>query len=168
MKMKLNNLIDPDELYLLGLRNIEEKRDLEAILILDKLTSTNPHYSDAQALLGWLIGTSFGDFKQAKIFLEIAYNRTPDNQFVVENYIIVLRRLNEIEAALGIIEISINRYKLELPGIYYELGVIREKEKRLDEAIRAFKLALEKSDEHDETEYIITALNRCEAKHQYT
>lgn len=164
MKNDINHLLEPQYLLSLALQNIEERRDMEALCLLDKLLMLDENFGPANAYMGWLLSVAFGEIILAEAYLRKAHEKMPNNFFVIKHLINVLRQLNNNVEAIEIIEDAIKNKKIELPELYYELGIVKENEHKYDEALKAFGSAIKQSGEKTILNKIEEAYYRCKLK----
>ncbi len=119
---------------------LEEKRPEESAVILERLTREEPELADAWSLLG-NVNLKRGRKQAALDSFRRALALKPDNNFLMINVVKSLAGLGEVEAAA---EENLRFLKVfpDDPALLEQLGYIRLRQKRPDEALNLLRRAL--------------------------
>lgn len=139
---------DPFYLYRLGVLNFQEGHLEEAEKNLKECIQLDPKNAPALNTLG-LVYITMGNYENAKIYLNQAIKIMPSYSDAYNNLGITYLQLNELEKA----EEYFNKAKEDtvyslMPNVWLNLGIVKERKKKYEEAIYFFTEAIKKKENY--------------------
>ncbi len=141
-------LKDPFYLYRLGVLHFQEGHLEDAEKNLKESVHLNPKNSAALNALG-LVYLTMGKYEDAKFYLNEAIKITPSYSDAFNNLGVVYLQTNDLQKA----EECFNKAKDDtvyslMPNVWLNLGIVKEKQKKFEEAISFFIEAIKKKEDY--------------------
>lgn len=139
---------DPFYLYRLGVLHFQEGHLEDAEKNLRESIRLDPKNAPALNALG-LTYLTMGRYEDAKLYFEKAIKEMPSYSDAYNNLGVTYLQINDLQKA----EEYFNKAKEDtvynfMPNVWFNLGLIREKQKRYEEAIAFFSEAIKKKENY--------------------
>ncbi|WP_372366705.1 hypothetical protein [Candidatus Uabimicrobium sp. HlEnr_7] len=130
---------EADQMFFEADQKIKDGHFTDALKLLYEITDRFPEYGRAYNHLGYLFETKYQNYNKAEFYYRTAIDYAPEYPATYLNYAVLLstcQKFAELEELLN--------KALEVPGInrekiYCEMGIMKELQKKYDEAIKCFK-----------------------------
>jgi len=141
-------LKDPFYLYRLGVLHFQEGHLQDAEKNLKESVRLNPNNAPALNALG-LVYLTMGRYEDAKFYLNEAIKVMPSYSDAYNNLGVIYLQTNDLQKA----EEYFNKAKEDtvynlMPNVWLNLGIVKEKQKKYEEAISLFTEAIKKKENY--------------------
>lgn len=153
-----------EELFLVADKAIDDGNFAEGKKILEELIHEEPCYGKAHNHLGWIYKSKYNDYRTAENHFRTAIVFEPEYPHTYLNYAYLLREIERYTDQEEVLNDALKVPGTNKAAIFDEYGSMYELKGQYNEAIKAYKKAIELSLNDKGIEDYINNIKRCKLK----